>query len=90
MKQIHLVVYLESKGCVEVRRDKNGMFVMRNVSNGKIAAIPVPSKGEFLKEATVCLACKTLEIESPPSTPKEVEMLLASIQEDVEKRANKK
>jgi hypothetical protein len=86
MKQIHLVVYLESKGCCEVRRDKSGMFVMRNTANNKMSGVPVPSNGDVLKGATICAVCRALDVEVPPSTPKEVEILLASIQNDIENR----
>lgn len=86
MKQIHLVVYLESKGCCEVRQDKNGMFVMRNLENNKMSGVPVPSNGDVLKGATICAVCRSLGVDIPPSTPKEVEILLASIQSDIEKR----
>lgn len=86
MEQLHLVVYLEAHGCVEVRQDKRGYIVMRNPTNGKINAVPVPSKGKFLKETTICQACQQLGVPLPPHSSPEIDDLLMQIKAEVEKR----
>ena len=89
MKQIYLVVYLESLGCTEVRKDKNGMYVMRNTATGKISGVPMASNGDILKDATVCNVCRQLGVDVPPSTSKEMEEMMKKIHEDVEKRISR-
>lgn len=87
LKQIHVVVYLESKNCEVVRIDKKGYYVMRNLSNGKISGVPVPREGsEDLDEVTISLICKNLRVESPPNSSPEVEELITAIDEDVKRR----
>ncbi len=87
LKQIHLVVYLESKDCETVREDKNGYFVMRNKSSRKIHGVPLPREGsEELDEVTISLICKGLGVETPPNSSPEVEELISLIDEDVKRR----
>jgi hypothetical protein len=88
MKQIYLVIYLESKDCVIVREDKSGYFVMRNLKNMKIQGIPLPKSGSnVLNEETITRICKHLEVENPPnSSSPEVEEFISLIDEDVKRR----
>ncbi len=88
MKQIYLIVYLESKGCKEVRLSKKGYYVMKNPQNGKISGVPQPSSGEFLKEETVCNICNALDIEVPPATQEGLHEVMSQLKEDVENRIN--
>lgn len=88
LKQIHLVLYLESKDCKIVREDKKGYFIIRNDSNNKIHGVPRPKDGsQYLNEETITRICKYLEIENPPnSSSPEVEEFISAIDEDVKRR----
>ena len=88
MEQMHLVVYLESLNCEEVKQ-KKGWYLMRNNSNGKFTAVPKPSNGKLLKQSTICSVCKALGLEIPPITSKEMEEMMIWINEDVKKRTDK-
>lgn len=86
MEQIHLVVYLESFKCVEVRKDKKGYIIMRNETNNKTSGIPLPKNGGNLKQTTICSVCKQLDVEIPPSSPKEIKDMLNFIEFDIKSR----
>lgn len=89
LKQIYLVCYLESKHCEVVRKSKNGYFVVRNISNGKISGVPkATADDDFLKEETVCNICNMLEVEIPPSTEKDMKKIMESLKKDVEEKIN--
>lgn len=86
---MHLIVYLESLDCEEVKLNRNGSYLMRNKNNGNISGVPVPSNGKHLKESTICSVCKVLGVETPPMTSKEMEEMMLWIHEDAIKRVNK-
>lgn len=86
MEQMHLIVYLESLGCVEEKIAKNGMYIMRNKNNNNVSAVPVASSGKNLKESTICSVCKVLGVDTPPFTSKEMEEMMNWINEDAKKR----
>ena len=85
MEQMHLIVYLESLNCVEVKQ-KKGWYLMLNNSNGKTTAVPEASNGKALKESTICSVCKALDVAIPPITSKEMEEMMLWINEDAKKR----
>ena len=61
MIQSELVSHLTECGCVVVREDKNGYFVMRNPINGEFSGVPVPTaKNGHYKPSTICQICKKL------------------------------
>ncbi len=86
MKQIYLIVYLESKGCEEVKVSNKGYYIMRNLKNGKMSGVPVPSNGDFLKEETICNVCNCLGVETPPSTENGFAEVMGVLKEEVAKR----
>lgn len=88
MKQIHLVIYLESKNCEIVRHDKNGSYyVMRNLSNKKFHGVPKPKDGsDNLNEESIVLICRRLEVDPPPTCSPDIEEFIDKIQEDMKKR----
>ena len=90
MEQMHLVCYLESLGCEEVKLNNKGMYIMRNKATGAISAVPVPSNGKTLKESTICSVCKVLGVEIPPITSKEVEEMMHRINKRARMRIDKK
>lgn len=62
MKRQAFIDYLLGLGCKEVRKDKKGYSVFRNIINGEMSGVPVDDP---LRAATVCRICKTLGV-SPP------------------------
>ncbi len=88
MKQIYLIVYLESLGCEEVRKSASGYYVMRNLRTGVISGVPVPSNGDVLKEETICNICHTLGVDPPPATQEEINQIMVNLKSEVENRIN--
>ena len=90
LKQIHLICYLESKGCKEVRQSSQGYYIMRNTDNDAISGIPVATSDDgYLKEETICNICNILGVQIPPSSEKELKNLMKYLKKDAEQKVKK-
>lgn len=66
MTQDELIEHLQDCGCKIVRRANRGYTVMRNLINGKMSGVPVPTGAAGqLRPTTICQVCKTLEVTIP-------------------------
>lgn len=77
MTQGELISHLTDRcGCIVIRQDNSGYFVVRNVINGKMSGVPLPSNPlGNLKPATVCRICRTLDVEIPEEALKAIEVV---------------
>ena len=76
MTQQELVDHLKDTcGCIVVRIDAKGYYVMRNVINAKMCGVPVASNNGQLKAASVCHICRILSVEIPEEAQKAIEVI---------------
>lgn len=82
MTQEQLINYLKENGCIVIRTDPKGYAVMRNVINGKMSGVSVPTSqtGNY-RHPTVCRTCKTLGV-NPPEEAKEAEGVINTLHEN--------
>ena len=77
MTQEQLVNHLKDTcGCIVVRIDARGYYVMRNVINAKMCGVPVANNiNGQLKAASVCHICRTLCADIPEEAQKAAEVI---------------
>lgn len=80
MKQSHLIVYLESEGCKEVRFNPNhNYYIFRNLENGKESGVPQPKNNGDYREEVICRVCLSLGVNPPPLKEPELTQFISKI-----------